>query len=71
MNLGTVQIGADGRFTVAIDSTGYRPEQYDFVALTGAPGPPVVARFTVTAAGAPGLPNTGGGGSIGQSAYAW
>ena len=71
VNLGTVQVGADGRFTVTIDSTGYRPEQYDFVALTGAPGPPLVARFTVTAAGAPGLPNTGSGGSIAQSPHAW
>ena len=62
MNLGTVQVGVEGRFTVTIDSTGYRPEQYDLVALTGAPGPPLVARFTVTAGSAPGLPNTGGGG---------
>lgn len=71
VNLGTVQVGPDGRFTATVDSTGYPPEQYDFVAFTSAPGPPFVARFTVTAAGAPGLPNTGGGGSIGQSAYAW
>ena len=63
VDLGAAQVGADGRFTVAIDSTGYRPEQYDLVVLTGAPGPPLVARFTVTAASAPGLPNTGGGGA--------
>ena len=62
VNLGTLQVGADGRFTVSIDSTGYAPEQYDLVLLTAAPGPPAIARFTVTAGGMPGLPNTGGGG---------
>ncbi len=62
VNLGRVQVGADGRFTVTIDSTGYRPEQYDLVGFTDAPGPPLIVRFTVTPGNAPGLPNTGGGG---------
>ena len=68
VNLGRVQIGVDGRFTVTINSAGYRPEGYDLVVLTGAPGPPLVARFTVTPGRAPGLPNTGGGGGAIQSA---
>lgn len=61
--IGTVQVGTDGRFTVTIDSTGYPPEEYDFVVFGSRPDPVFVARFTVTPAGAPGLPNTGGGGS--------
>jgi hypothetical protein len=64
VELGTTRIGADGRFTVTIDSAGYRPEGYDLVVLTGAPGPPLVARFIVT----PGMPNTGGGGVAGRPA---
>ena len=63
VDLGTLRVGADGRFTVTIDSTGYPPEGYDLAVFTGMPGPPTIARFTVTAGAAPGLPNTGGGGS--------
>jgi len=66
VNLGRVQVGADGRFAVTIDSTGYRPEQYDLVGFADVPGPPLIVRFTVTPGNAPGLPNTGGGGGVGR-----
>lgn len=69
--LGSHQVGADGRFTVAIDSTGFPPEPYDLVALTGNPGPPYVGRFTVTAGAMPGLPNTGGGGASFSLTLGW
>lgn len=71
VNLGTTQVGADGRFTVSIDSTGYAPEQYDLAVFTGTPGPPVIARFTVTAGSMPGLPNTGGGGGDPAAGAGW
>ena len=66
VNLGRIQVGADGHFSVTIDSTGYRSEQYDLVGFTDAPGPPLIVRFTVTPGNAPGLPNTGGGGGAGR-----
>ena len=66
-----VQIPADGQVSFSFDSTGYSAEQYD---LTAHPNeiiigfPLVRPTFTVTAGGAPGLPNTGGG--AGQAAGA-
>ena len=66
-----VQIPADGRVGFSFDSTGYSPEGYDLVAHTGGIiiGFPLVRpTFTVTAASAPGLPNTGAGGRAGSAA---
>jgi len=64
-------VPADGRVTVTIDSTGYDPDGYDLIAFgPGGPAiglPLVVAQFTVTAPGMPGLPSTGGGGMASQT----
>ena len=60
VDLGTIRVGADGRFTVPLDSTRLAAEPYDVVAIAAALGPPYVARFTVTPRGAVGLPRTGG-----------
>lgn len=62
-----ITIPADGRVAFTIDSTGYRPEQYDLVAFTDGTiiGFPLVRpTFTVTAP-MPGLPSTGGGWAAG------
>jgi len=64
-------VPADGRVTVTIDSTGYDPDGYDLIAFgPGGPAiglPLVVAQFTVTAPGMPGLPSTGSGGMASQT----
>ena len=58
--LGQVQVGADGRFQASIDSSGYVPGLYRAFVSSEGRGL-AAAHFTVTAAGTPGLPNTGDG----------
>ena len=58
--VGQVQVGADGRIEVSIDSSGYAPGLYRAFVSSEGRGL-AAAHFTVTAAGTPGLPNTGAG----------
>lgn len=60
---GQVQVGSDGSLAVGFDSTSFPAGRYEAIVNT-AVGAPALAgtAFTVTAAAAPGLPNTGGGG---------
>ncbi len=60
--LGQVQVGADGRSEVGIDSSGYAPGLYRAFVSSEGRGL-AAAHFTVTATGMPGLPSTGGGGA--------
>lgn len=67
---GTFRVGADGRFAVTIDSTGYAPGRYSAAVSTELMAPPITStEFTITAA--PGLPNTGGGASTSGLLQGW
>ncbi len=62
--LGRVRIAADGTFTSSFDSSTLPPGEYELgVATSPNVRPLALARFTVTAAAMPGLPNTGAGGT--------
>ena len=68
-----LRIPADGRVTFGIDMGGYSPGQHDLYAYTDGNriGYPLVRLvFDVTAASAPGMPNTGGGATA-QPAAGW
>lgn len=59
---GQVQVGSDGSLAVGFDSTSIPAGRYEVIVTTAVGEPPLAgATFTVTAAAAPGLPNTGGG----------
>ena len=61
--LGRITIGADGTFTSSFDSSSIPPGEHELAVNTmPLTRPLALARFTVTAAAAPGLPNTGAGG---------
>ncbi len=61
--LGQIRITADGTFASSFDSAAIPPGEYELVVTTGPNVRPLaLARFAVTAADAPGLPNTGAGG---------
>jgi len=61
--LGEITTGADGRFTASFDSSAIPPGDYELAIATSPTVQPLaLARFAVTAATMPGLPNTGTGG---------
>lgn len=67
---GQLQVGADGRFQVAIDSSGFAPAGYAVLIATPTPaGTRILGAvgFTVAAAGSPSLPRTGAGGLAGPA----
>lgn len=61
-------VGADGNFTVSIDSASFAPGQYTVTVLS-LPDANALAQATFTVAGMPGLPNTGEGNAASRAAW--
>jgi hypothetical protein len=61
-------VGADGNFTVRVNSAGFAPGQYT-VTVLALPNTNALGQATFTVTGMPAMPGAGGGGGVGRPVW--